>query len=274
MKKRVLYKQIGETPLEAIERFRNEMITESTESSNKSLLEYWQSVPMTYAGRLDPMAEGALLILIGEECKQKEKYLGLDKEYEVEIILGIETDSYDALGIPRLTQNLARLKELDGKIKETSSAESIVDLGKYVGKFDQEYPPYSSKTFKGKQLHELARSDNLPEEMPSKAVEIYSIEKLGHIEEMGTSELLKRIIEGIDKVRGDFRQEQIKKAWRDILKNTDHNKYSCSLNFPMIKLRISCSSGTYMRSLAHRIGKDIGIGAFALSIKRTRIMSI
>ena len=50
-------------------------------------------------GRLDPLAEGVLLILIGDECKNKEKYLGLDKEYEVAIIFGISTDTGDALGL-------------------------------------------------------------------------------------------------------------------------------------------------------------------------------
>lgn len=72
----LIYKHIGETPLEALERFRREQGIAA-------------DVPMTYAGRLDPMAEGLLLILLGEECKNKEKYLGLDKEYEVEVLFGI-----------------------------------------------------------------------------------------------------------------------------------------------------------------------------------------
>jgi len=53
---------------------------------------------MTYAGRLDPLAEGLLLVLTGEECKNKEKYLGLDKEYEVDVLFGFATDTYDILG--------------------------------------------------------------------------------------------------------------------------------------------------------------------------------
>ena len=52
-----LYKKEGETPLEAIERFRRK----NPEYRNEK---------MTYAGRLDPMAEGVLLVLAGNECKK------------------------------------------------------------------------------------------------------------------------------------------------------------------------------------------------------------
>jgi tRNA U55 pseudouridine synthase TruB len=67
----VIHKHIGETPLEALERFRRMQIEKETDLDSKR---NWQIVPMTYAGRLDPMAEGELLILIGDECRNKEKY--------------------------------------------------------------------------------------------------------------------------------------------------------------------------------------------------------
>ena len=41
--------------------------------------------------------------------------------------------------------------------------------------------------------------------------------------------------------------------------------------FVVVKIKVACSSGTYMRSLANRIGQDIGIPAFAYSIKRNRV---
>ena len=65
----LLNKKIGETPLQALERFRLRHKT-------------YKEVKMTYAGRLDPMASGLLLVLAGEEIKNKEKYLGLDTEYQ------------------------------------------------------------------------------------------------------------------------------------------------------------------------------------------------
>jgi tRNA pseudouridine55 synthase len=81
-----VYKNLGETPLQCLERYRLEAGIEA-------------GVPMTYAGRLDPMAEGDMIILVGEECKGKDKFLPLRKEYEMEVLLGVETDTYDLLGI-------------------------------------------------------------------------------------------------------------------------------------------------------------------------------
>jgi tRNA pseudouridine55 synthase len=40
---------------------------------------------------------------------------------------------------------------------------------------------------------------------------------------------------------------------------------------PEIRLRIVCSKGTYIRSLAHDIGRELGTGAYLSSLRRTRI---
>lgn len=37
------------------------------------------------------------------------------------------------------------------------------------------------------------------------------------------------------------------------------------------RLKIVCSPGTYIRSLAHDIGQDLGVGAYAAALTRTRI---
>jgi tRNA pseudouridine55 synthase len=250
----IIDKLIGETPLEALERFRAGKIDVGEVVPNDF---EWSTVPMTYAGRLDPMAEGKLLILIGDECKDKEKYLGLDKEYEVEIVFELETDTYDALG---LVVEGRPMQHVQVRPRQNVTQKW---LQKYVGKFVQPYPPYSSKTVNGKQLHELARSGELPELMPTKKVEIHSIDLIcsARIE---CVDLLARIKRTVDLVKGDFRQKEIKNRWGEFL-----TKFSS--NFRIIKIQVNCSSGTYMRSLAHTMGIDRGVGAFALSINRTKI---
>lgn len=256
----LLDKKVGETPLECLEGFRASKIAEGHAE--------FAGLPMTYAGRLDPMASGALLILLGEECKKKEKYLGLDKEYEVEILFGVETDTQDVLGL--IT------KVADDSAKMISRAISNIDLQKYVGKFAQKYPAYSSKTVGGKQLHTHAREGTLPDadEMPSLEVEIYSIKKNGEkngCRTMTGAEIARKAIEAILKVRGDFRQNEILDGWNNFSKKYGTRK------FTMTKIRVLCSSGTYMRSLAEKIGKhikigaDAGVGALAFSIHRTKI---
>src|SRR5260221_10407124 len=82
----LINKKIGETPSEAILRFKIE---------NPD----YDTVAMTYAGRLDPMAEGLLLVLCGEEIDKKEKYLNLSKTYEFEVLWGFSSDTLDILGL-------------------------------------------------------------------------------------------------------------------------------------------------------------------------------
>ncbi len=229
------YKNIGETPLECLERVR---------------LEYGkpQEVPMTYAGRLDPMAEGLLIILVGEDCKNKEKYLNMDKEYEVEILFGVSTDTYDTLGL---------IEKVD-KVDFDS-----IDFQKYKGKFTQEYPRYSSKIIAMKQSLDK-EGKNLPDEMPTKEVEIFAIEQIGSSALSG-QKIAQNVIENIKNVTGEFRQKEIVDKWQKFAQENDKTR------FIILKIKVSCSSGTYMRSLANRIGIDAGIPALALSIKRIRI---
>ena len=41
--------------------------------------------------------------------------------------------------------------------------------------------------------------------------------------------------------------------------------------YPVIKLLISCSSGTYIRTLAHEIGQRLGTSSVLLHLKRTKV---
>ena len=65
-----IWKPVGLTPLEAIETLKEK------EASLKE-------AKMTYAGRLDPLASGVLILLAGEDRFNKEDYLKLPKTYEV-----------------------------------------------------------------------------------------------------------------------------------------------------------------------------------------------
>lgn len=44
-----------------------------------------------------------------------------------------------------------------------------------------------------------------------------------------------------------------------------------SYSWPELRLRVGCSKGTYIRSLAHDIGEKLGIGAHVTSLVRTRV---
>lgn len=237
---KTIYKNIGETPLEALERCRLEnKITPGT--------------PMTYAGRLDPMAEGLLIILVGEECKDKGKYLDLNKTYETEIVLGLKTDTHDLLGIPALS-------DADSELSQDSLNERLVGM---VGKFTQKYPPYSSKTINGKPLFEITKAgkdSQVDQELwPTKDVEIYKIDLL-ETRKIAKGDLFDYLSQKIPLVEGDFRQALILEAWKNLLESDGAPE-----EFMVIKLHAEVSSGVYIRSMADRLN------GVAMSIKRTKV---
>ncbi|MFA7000179.1 MAG: hypothetical protein WC241_03640 [Candidatus Paceibacterota bacterium] len=238
-----VYKKVGETPLDCIHNLKEE-------HPELDLL------PMTYAGRLDPLAEGVLLILVGDECNKKDEYLNLSKVYEVEVLFGFATDTYDILG--KLNHTIP-----NSFLDSASKIQAI--LPEFIGKIKQLYPPYSSRPVNGKPLFMWAREGKLDEiQIPTHNVQIDSIEIIDNSEISGKS-LLEEIKKKISKVKGDFRQEEILKIWEKELKNKEEEKY------PVTKLKISCGSGAYMRSIANDIGQKLGVGALALKIVRTKV---
>jgi tRNA pseudouridine55 synthase len=236
-----LYKKLGETPRERLERLRVQK-------------PHYAHEVLSYAGRLDPMAEGVLLCLVGSANKRRDAYLDLSKEYVLDILLGFSTDTYDILG----------------RVMETGDPSGInrpalqQALNEFRGSLSQEYPPFSSKPVEGKSLFEWARSNALSSILlPSRSVTIYQIdiEKLYKVKE---SQLLSYIDESIAKVGGDFRQEEILETWHKNLKKKGDREFPCAT------VRIACSSGTYARSIAHGVGRQLGVPALALHILRTK----
>lgn len=249
-KKVLLEKRIGETPLQTIERF--------TTSHPR-----YKSVPATYAGRLDPMASGKLLVLFGEECKRKENYLGLDKEYVIEILIGIGSDTGDVLGV--VTSGMP--------ITLPPKKDLLALLGKEIGTFVRPYPVYSSKTVNGKPLFLYALEGSLDTiDIPTHNETIYRIQLLDNTT-VSTSLLRTHIRNTLSlapvnneeskKLGEDFRIESVQDSWDSVL--------ATERDYPILKLKVRCGSGAYMRTLAGRVGEALGTNALALSIHRTRI---
>ncbi len=258
-----LYKNKGETPLEALNRLREKMP------------EYKDSV-LSYAGRLDPMAEGVLLVLVDEENKNRAAYLNHDKEYTIQVLFGIETDTYDLLGkVVKVAPENKMQEFLSSKDKKDQINRALI---KYSGMFFQKYPAYSSKTVDGKALFEHSREQDEEKSVssliiPKKEVIVYKNELIS-IKKISAKHLLNYIHETIALIKGDFRQKEILNLWDEHLSNskesnTDNNSPK-NKEFLLAEINISCSTGTYMRSIAHDLGKDLEIGALAFSIIRTR----
>lgn len=249
----VLDKEVGETPLFLLKKFK----TENPSLSDKKL---------AYAGRLDPMASGKLLVLIGDECKKQDDYLGLDKEYEFEILLNFSSDSSDVLG----------LAEHNSKNTNKVIKKRLLEITKkFTGKLSIPFPHFSSKTVLGKPLFLWTLEGKLEEiEIPLKNSFIYNLSFVNTkiITKKRLETTIFEKINSIPEVREDskklgrnFRRDEIREKWDDIFENIEINE------FQIVKFRCIASSGTYMRSLATEIGISLDTTGLAYSIHRTKI---
>ena len=249
----IIEKAVGETPLITMEQMR---------ATRLDLI----GVPLAYAGRLDPMASGKLLILIGDECKKQKSYQGLDKEYEFELLLGFSSDTGDVLGIADKDVTFPKV-----------NGETITEATKKIlGTHTLPYPHFSSKTVGGKPLFLWALENRLSEiTIPTMAATIHRIEVIG-VRTQSVTNCIEHILQKIElippvtevsKALGrDFRRVDIRAQWQTILASTDHGEVAT-----IATIRIIVSSGTYIRTLAPLIAKLLGTRGLAYSIHRTKI---
>ncbi|MDQ5957932.1 MAG: tRNA pseudouridine55 synthase [Patescibacteria group bacterium] len=250
-----IYKTAGLTPLEALEKLRvikPELIATKAVDDGSPLSAKAPGEPlialagaatalrekMTYAGRLDPLAEGVMLILSGEDIGRKDEFLNLSKTYEVEVLFGAGTDTGDVLGL------VTELGPADLNIEEIKTASA-----RLVGRQLQTAPRYSAPGIDGKEF--------------AKEVEVYTVE-VGDLTKILAYDLLVGIEKRVGEINGDFRQAKITDCWQKYLANSNQT-------FSVIKLTISASSGTYMRVLAEELGRVLRVPALAYKIKRTKV---
>jgi len=231
-----MHKKVGETPLQALDRLK----IEKPELAG---------VKLSYAGRLDPMAEGVMLVLEGEENKNYKKHLNYDKEYVATFLLGMSTDTGDALGMitRKSSQDLS-----DEEIK--SSVESFVEIESQV------YPWFSSKTVGGVKLFDHYKNGNLSIKRPEREVKIYSAE-CQNILSQSPDEVNSYIKEKVSLMEGDFRQEEILKNWKEYFDENSEKEMK------LIEVKIKVSTGTYIRTLA----EEFGVPAILLKLNRTKV---
>ncbi len=160
-----------------------------------------------HAGTLDPMADGVLLLLLGQATKLS-SYLMNRKTYSGIIELGRNTDTWDAEGQTLETKDIDNITLLQ--------VEQVVD--DWLFQKEQVVPPYSAAKHQGQPLYRLSRKgEPVPEK--TKPIEIYKAELL-------------------------------------------------EFTPPYLKFRVECSSGTYIRSLAHSLGIRLGVGATLTALTR------
>ena len=236
-----IYKPQGMTPLQAIHAVRE-------------MYSAYRNEKMTYAGRLDPMAEGVLLVLVGDAVSEKETYCKLDKAYEADILFGVGTDTHDLLGMPVVSDEFGATKErMEATMRELRGAHEYA------------FPAYSSKPVKGKPLFQWARENKMHEiEVPKRLMYVHEVKLLGRY--VMTADVLRdEIGHRIGRVAGDFRQRVIIDAWDGSLAGGGNRSF-CGA-----RVMVRCASGTYVRTLAHEWGKRLGTDAVLARLVRTQV---
>ena len=163
-----------------------------------------------HAGTLDPLAEGVLIVLLGQATKLAPYLVEGKKTYRGSLRLGLITDTYDITGRVEAELPWDNIGEDD----------IVREIGDWKNLQNQEVPPVSAAKYKGKPLYALKRAgQKVP--LKTKPIKIF--------------------------------EAQI----------TD-------INLPEVNFRVTCSQGTYIRSLAHSLGKRLGCGAVLTELTREK----
>ena len=233
------YKEPGITPLEFINTVKKE----------------FPDKKICYTARLDPMARGLIPILFGEDCKLMNLYTCLSKTYEVKVIIGLATDTDDALGI--ITQNTLTISSNQTTSHYIlSNYKSIFEIETELT-LNQKYHYYSTKTL-------LSRSkNNFDNHYHSVKLYHSTIINSGELEfNMWKNECI-NTIDKVDKTK-DYRQNEIIKQWNDLRKEVKEPLH-------YITLQLYVSSGFFIRQYIRDISEKIGIPLMCYDINRVNI---
>lgn len=206
-------------------------------SSNKALQQVrhlYFANKAGHTGSLDPMATGLLPICFGEATKFSQFLLESDKSYQATVVLGLTSDTADR----------------DGDIELGKSVESLNEhlvlaaLEKFKGHQKQVPPMYSALKVDGQRLYKLARQ-GVEVEREARDVEIKRLE----LKSFAVTSLAE-----LDLDLGDLAGEVDEQT-----------------QFIQLQLDMDVSKGTYVRSIAEDLGRELGVGGMLVQLRRTAV---
>lgn len=192
-----------------------------------------------HTGTLDPDAVGVLPVCLGNGTRLCDMLTDTDKVYRATMLLGMSTDTQDTSG------KILSEAGVDS-ISETEVEAAIMS---FVGEYDQIPPMYSALKVNGKKLYELAR-EGKEVERASRRVNITAIE-----------------IHSIERITINPKQEfaDTMQAGIPFGDMPDVAGKLC------VNMTVSCSKGTYIRTLTHDIGQKLGVGGCMSALSREQV---
>lgn len=185
-----------------------------------------------HTGTLDPLASGVLPVVVGRATRLARFLSAGDKVYEAVVRLGMATDTYDSEGAP--AESSRGLP--DGVTISRAEIERALDP--FRGTFLQTPPRYSAKKIGGRRSYEIAREAIRLKPDPTSELDPTSTPDATP-DSPAPVAVTAHAIEIID--------------WNGV----------------DVTLRVHCSSGFYVRSLAHDLGERLGVGGHLTALRRT-----
>ena len=203
-----------------------------------------------HGGTLDPMAEGVLPIFIGQATRIME-YLELDsKTYVCTMRLGLVTDTQDIWGTVLEERSTAGITE----------AEILQAFDGFHGVIEQMPPIYSAVRVDGRHLYDYARKGSKAGKDTKAGKDSLDSGGCGDGRENAPGS-------GIDpEVLARVKPRRIFLHALDVL--------DMDLKSGTVRFRAVCSKGTYIRTICHDIGQQLGCGAVMTALTRTAVGSI
>jgi tRNA pseudouridine(55) synthase len=203
---------------------------------------------LAYTARLDPMARGIVPFVVEEECVKIKEHLNTDKTYQVKIILGIQTDTDDCLGI--ITK--MNITEREGIYKKIIEYLEKTDKTSFI----QKYHYFSTKMLN----HRRQKSKNVID-THNVSLYKYEIQKDDIYDYEKWKTKIINQIKMIDNTK-DFRQEQTIKQWNELeIKEMEY-----------IKINLTVSSGFFVRQFIRDISENINYPLMCYNIYRKNIL--
>ena len=189
-----------------------------------------------HTGTLDPFATGVLVLLVGQATRLAQFLDKDEKEYEALAQLGYETDTGDKTGSPR------------GEMPGPNSGIQISYSEFEISNFESQISTRISR-------HQI---DNVLDEFRG---EIEQLPPMYSAKKIDGKKLYELARQGLDVQRKPIKIE-IKTL--ELLPSEDVD------SGPSFRIRVVCSAGTYIRTLAEDIGRKLGVGAHLQELRRTR----
>lgn len=150
------------------------------------------------------------------------------------------------LGVGKGTKDLARYQDLD------KTYEGTLVLGKTTPSFDLETPFDSTHSYAHLQRNDIVTASKAFVGVQTQVPPAYSACK-------------------VDGVKAYTQARQGKKVVLKERQVTIHRFDILTVNIPSVDFKVSCTKGTYIRSLVHDLGQHLCVGAYLATLRRTHI---